>query len=64
MRWGDNIYKKKYDVLEIVDTIYQEEDDETINQLDGITDEFKTWAQSRLEPPDYLISVIDKIKKH
>ena len=47
MRWGDNIYKKKYDVLEIVDTIYQEEDDETINQLDGISDEFKTWAQSR-----------------
>ncbi len=55
--------KKETDVLDVVDTIYLEEDYLTMGQLDSVHDDLKQWAQKKDEPPDYLISIIDKIEK-
>lgn len=63
-RFANQIFRNRYDVLDIVDSIYQEEDSETLDKLDGITDDLKTWVQQKSEPPDYLMSIIDKIKKN
>jgi hypothetical protein len=63
-KFANQIFRNRYDVLDIVDSIYQEEDSETLDKLDGITDDLKTWVQQKSEPPDYLMSIIDKIKKN
>ena len=43
-RFANQIFRNRYDVLDIVDSIYQEEDSDTLDKLDGITDDLKTWV--------------------
>ena len=60
----NNVTKSNNDILEIIDDIYLDEQHKTVDQLDVITDEFKQCLEKKQEPPNYLLSILDRIEKH
>ena len=50
--------------MEVIDDIYLEEQSEVWAHLDDIEDDIKAWCDRKEEPPDYVLSILDKINKY
>jgi hypothetical protein len=52
------------EVLEVVDEIYGQDQKEVWGHLDDINDELRGWCERKEEPPEIMLSIIERINRH
>ena len=50
--------------MEVIDEIYLGEHSEVWAHLDDIEDDIEGWCQRKEEPPNFMLSIIDKISQY
>ncbi|TNV80098.1 hypothetical protein FGO68_gene13020 [Halteria grandinella] len=51
-------------LLQIIDNIYQENNHEVEDHLVLVEDDLRNWCQNENEPPNYLLSILDRVKRY
>ena len=47
--------------MDVIDEIYLEEESEVWNHLDDIEDDIQGWCDRKEEPPNFMLSILDRI---
>ena len=51
-------------VMDVIDDIYLEEESEVWKHLDDIEEDIKGWCDRKEEPPNFMLSILDRINSY